>query len=61
VLSWQPQIGAASYAVWRSTSRDLSGAVRIGTTGATSFTDAGARLSGASYYYDVRALNACGQ
>lgn len=61
VLSWQPQIGAAAYAVWRSTSRNLSGAMRIGTTGATSFTDAGARLSGVSYYYEVRALNACGQ
>ncbi len=59
-LGWAPQAGAAEYHVWRSTAPNMSGAVRVGVTGSTSFVDAGAAAAGSSYYYQVRSRNACG-
>lgn len=60
VLSWQPQPGTAEYAIWRSSSRDMAGAVKIGRASATSHIDFGARAAGTSNFYQIRAVNVCG-
>ena len=61
VVSWQPQPEAAAYAVWRATAATMAGATHIGSSSATSYVDVGARSSAAPrYYYEVRAVSACG-
>ncbi len=60
LVSWQPQPGAAGYAVWRSSSPSMAGAVRVGRTPVTSLVDPGARTSTAPrLFYQVRAVNMC--
>ena len=61
VVSWQPQAGAASYALWRATSPSMTGAMRVGETTSTSYLDPGARTDSAPrYFYEARAVNPCG-
>ena len=59
-VTWQSQPGATSYSVYRSTSRDMTGAIRIGRVSVTSFVDPGARTSAAPRYsYEVHAVAGC--
>jgi autotransporter-associated beta strand protein len=57
-LVWPPIMGAVSYKVFRSTTSGGGYAV-VGTPGASLFTDA-SLVNGTTYYYVVKALNACG-
>ena len=59
MLTWNAVDGAASYKVYRATSKN--GAYRvINTTNALTYTNTGAAL-GTTYYYKVEALNAAGK
>lgn len=61
VVSWQPQAGAAAYAVWRSSSAGMGAPVLVGRTTGTSIVDPGAPTSPAPrYFYQVGAVNVCG-
>ena len=57
-LTWRAVYGATSYRIYRSTSRG-SGYSLLGTTTATSYTNAGAK-AGTTYYYRVKACNDAG-
>ena len=57
-LTWRAMYGAASYRIYRSTSRG-SGYSLLGTTTATSYTNTGAK-AGTTYYYRVKAVNDAG-
>ena len=58
-LTWKAVSGAASYKVYRSTSKNGAYSV-INTTKALTYTNTGAAL-GTTYYYKVEALNASGK
>ena len=58
-LTWKAVSGAASYKVYRSTSKNGAYSV-INTTKALTYTNPGAAL-GTTYYYKVEALNAAGK
>ena len=58
-LTWKAVSGAASYKVYRSTSKNGTYTV-INTTKALTYTNVGAAL-GTTYYYKVEALNAAGK
>ena len=58
-LTWKAVSGAASYKVYRSTSKNGAYTV-INTTKALTYTNVGAAL-GTTYYYKVEALNASGK
>ena len=58
-LTWKAVSGAASYKVYRSTSKNGAYTV-INTTKALTYTNTGAAL-GTTYYYKVEALNAAGK
>ena len=58
-LTWKAVSGAASYKVYRSTSKNGAYSV-INTTKALTYTNTGAAL-GTTYYYKVEALNAAGK
>ena len=59
MLTWKAVSGAASYKVYRSTSKNGAYSV-INTTKALTYTNVGAAL-GTTYYYKVEALNAAGK
>ena len=58
-LTWKAVSGAASYKVYRSTTKNGAYSV-INTTKALTYTNTGAAL-GTTYYYKVEALNASGK
>ena len=58
-LTWKAVSGAASYKVYRATSKNGAYSV-INTTKALTYTNVGAAL-GTTYYYKVEALNAAGK
>ena len=58
-LTWKAVSGAASYKVYRATSKNGAYSV-INTTKALTYTNTGAAL-GTTYYYKVEALNASGK
>ena len=58
-LTWKAVSGAASYKVYRATSKNGAYTV-INTTKALTYTNVGAAL-GTTYYYKVEALNAAGK
>ena len=58
-LTWKAVSGAASYKVYRSTTKNGAYSV-INTTKALTYTNVGAAL-GTTYYYKVEALNAAGK
>ena len=58
-LTWKAVSGAASYKVYRATSKNGAYSV-INTTKALTYTNTGAAL-GTTYYYKVEALNAAGK
>ena len=58
-LTWKAVSGAASYKVYRATSKNGAYSV-INTTKALTYTNVGAAL-GTTYYYKVEALNASGK
>ena len=58
MLTWNAVGGATSYRIYRSTSKG-SGYSLLGTTTATSYTNAGAK-AGTTYYYRVKACNDAG-
>ncbi len=58
-LTWKAVSGAASYRVYRATTKNGAYTV-INTTKALTYTNAGAAL-GTTYYYKVEALNAAGK
>ena len=58
-LTWKAVSGAASYRVYRATSKNGAYSV-INTTKALTYTNTGAAL-GTTYYYKVEALNAAGK
>ena len=58
-LTWKAVSGAASYRVYRATSKNGAYSV-INTTKALTYTNVGAAL-GTTYYYKVEALNASGK
>lgn len=58
-VNWDAAAGATGYEVWRNTIDNLGGAGQIGSPGGTSFVDNTA-LPGTTYYYWIRATNACG-
>ena len=58
-LTWKAVSGAASYKVYRSTTKNGAYSV-INTTKALTYTNVGAAL-GTTYYYKVEALNASGK
>ena len=53
-LSWQPAVGAATYAVYRGASWSESGSNVVATVNTASFVDTGL-TNGTKYYYRVRA------
>ena len=59
MLTWKAVSGAASYKVYRATSKNGAYSV-INTTKALTYTNTGAAL-GTTYYYKVEALNAAGK
>ena len=59
MLTWKAVSGAASYKVYRATSKNGAYSV-INTTKALTYTNTGAAL-GTTYYYKVEALNASGK
>ena len=59
-LTWTPPSGAASYNTYRSTAPS-GGWQAIGSTTGLLHDDIGPAATGQSYYYSVRAANACGQ
>lgn len=58
-VSWTASAGASTYSVWRNTVNNSATSTQIGTAGASPFDDATAVL-GQSYFYWVKAGNACG-
>ena len=58
-LTWKAVSGAASYKVYRATSKNGAYSV-INTTSALTYTNTGAAL-GTTYYYKVEALNSAGK
>ncbi len=59
-LSWGSVAGVSGYRVWRSTSPQMTGAVLVGQTGATSLVENGGLTDPAPIvFYDVRSVNAC--
>ncbi|GAB4374073.1 MAG: hypothetical protein Kow0062_11690 [Acidobacteriota bacterium] len=59
-LEWSGQAGAASYRVYRSASPDRSAFAQLAETGAPPYEDENAGGDGETWYYLVRAVNACG-
>ncbi len=60
-LSWTGVSNAPLYDARRAAGATMSGATPIGTTGALSLLDPGARTDGKKIvYYQVRGRNACG-
>ena len=59
MLTWKAVSGAASYRVYRATTKNGAYSV-INTTNALTYTNTGAAL-GTTYYYKVEALNASGK
>ncbi len=58
-VSWAYAAGAASYEVWRNTTRDVSVAVKIGQAVLEWYDDSTA-LNQTTYYYWIKALNLAG-
>ncbi|MCZ6682005.1 MAG: fibronectin type III domain-containing protein, partial [Planctomycetota bacterium] len=58
-VTWNAVAGASGYEVWRNTIDDVGSAGQIGSPGGTSFIDNTA-VPGTTYFYWVRASNACG-
>jgi fibronectin type 3 domain-containing protein len=59
-LAWTASAGATSYEIWRTTNSNCNtGMANIGTSATTTFSDTSA-VAGMTYYYEVRAVNACG-
>ncbi len=58
-VSWAGAAGAASYEVWRHTTRDVSVAAKIGQTAFGWYDDLTA-LNETTYYYWIKAVNAAG-
>ena len=58
-VTWNSVAGAASYALWRSTSSSFAGATQVYSGASPSFTDTSV-ASGTIYYYEVEALDAAG-
>jgi fibronectin type 3 domain-containing protein len=58
-LAWTAAARATSYRVYRNTTNSSATASSIGTTSATTFSDT-TGVAGFTYYYFVRAENACG-
>jgi hypothetical protein len=46
--------------LWRSADRDFSTAELVGTFDASGYADSGGLLAEGSWYFKVRAVNACG-
>jgi fibronectin type 3 domain-containing protein len=58
--SWSASTGATSYDIYRSTAAGGEGSTPYTTTTGTSFTDSGLSTTPV-YFYEVSAVNACGQ
>lgn len=58
-IRWNPASNATSYSVYRNTSMSSAGALRLGASAASPYSDATAQRS-RTYYYWVTAENACG-
>jgi fibronectin type 3 domain-containing protein len=58
-VSWAASAGATSYNIYRSTSQGSQGG-KIGSSATTGYTDS-AVLNGATYYYEVTAVNSAGE
>lgn len=58
-VSWNAVGGATGYQIWRNTVNDSATAAQIGTDTASPFDD-GSAAGGTTYYYWVKATNACG-
>jgi fibronectin type 3 domain-containing protein len=59
-VSWNASSGATSYSIWRNTVNNSGTATQIGTDSASPFDDTTASL-GQTYFYWVKAANACGE
>ncbi|MGO8672686.1 MAG: PKD domain-containing protein [Capsulimonadaceae bacterium] len=58
-LSWTGASGAASYNIYRATSRGAEGTTATGTTSGTTYSDTGV-TNGITFYYTVAAVNGGG-
>jgi hypothetical protein len=59
-VSWNAATGATGYSIWRNTVDNSGSATEIGTDSASPFDDATAS-QGQTYFYWVKANNACGE